>query len=175
VRSLTTYPWSQRECHALVPRLGELLSTFVPGAGDSGEDLDQQFASGLWVALARIGGPAGPVLARAVGHRERLVREQVELPMSSLGQWGEATVAELGRLLEHPEAEVRASVVERLCYWLAAEEEGDRFERSVPPDVRAAIRKLEPAMRRAIATLDDPQRKELTRDLDEAIAAARSQ
>jgi hypothetical protein len=165
VISLARHDPTRAACHGLVPRMQELLAAFAAREAAVEESEEEMWLCYMYVALRSIGGPAGPVLARALGHRAGLVRE-VAIEFSTLGEWADETIAELVELLGHPEANVRGGAAAMLCLALDA---GDPdFE-----EVRRAVERRLPAIRSAIAALADPERGEIEEDLARAFEGSR--
>jgi hypothetical protein len=164
LRSLQGSRRSREACRAVVPRLETLLTSFrSPDGGLPTED-DEAWIGTLLSVLSRIGGPAGPVLARAWGHPEPIVRDNLEYPdPSDLGPWTDETVAELARQLEHPEASVRALVIQNFCGLL------DPGPPPPPEEVIVEVEKQLPAIRRAIQSLEAGEREWIEERLDELL------
>jgi hypothetical protein len=155
---------SREACRAVVPRLETLLASFrSPDGGLPTED-DEAWIGTLLSVLSWIGGPAGPVLARAWGHPEPIVRDNLEYPdPSDLGPWTDETVAELAHQLEHPEASVRALVIQNFCGLL------DPGPPPPPEEVIVEVEKQLPAIRRAIQSLEAGEREWIEERLDELL------
>jgi hypothetical protein len=164
LQSLLTWPRSRAACHALVPRLEALLRSYRhPDGGLPTED-DEAWIGKLLSVLKWIGGPAGPVLARAWGHPEPIVRDNLEYPdPSDLGPWTGQSIAELARQLENPDASVRALVIRNFCGLL------DPGPPPPPEEVIVEVEKQLPAIRRAIQTLEAEEREGLEEWLDELL------
>ena len=166
LRSLLRSPRSRAACHAVVPRLETLLTSYRRPEGELPTEDDEAWIITLLSLLRWIGGPAGPVLARARGHEEPLVRNMdlVLYPdASSLGAWTGESVIELARQLEHPEASVRALVLGDFRGLL------DPGPPPPPEEVIVEVEKQLPVIRQAILTLEPGEREDLEDWLEDVL------